>query len=497
MPKILLISLISAILSLVSCSNSGTESFSLSGNVITGGTNLADVTLYISHPRYGTFTVKTDSNGNFSLSDLWNGDYVVTPKKEGYLFEPANATISINGNTSSNFNAISTWQKIILGSGSARASNIKPTSDGGYIIAGYIDTASTTGKAYDFWIIKLDVSGSIVWEKKFDGGSSLHDFAFYVEESFTLGVSDGYVIAGKSETIDRSYDGRVIKIDPSGNIIWNYTYGGADYDELNKIIQSADGGYVLVGKTKSCLECGGFSNVWILKLNSNLTENQNITFGGDDTTNGLFYDDYAFDICKTLSGGYAVIGGTKSYSEADKIIKGLYLKYDSTFNIPDVIVGDSGYYEEEYKSISQTSDGGFIVTGYAKNSDFASYDLILTKTNSSGTVTWRQIIDASINKNDKGFSVVQTSDGGYAVAGESFNSSTDNDIVLFKFDTNGNLLWKKIYSNLLNDSGVSLRETSDQGFIIAGNSESAINHDVLWILKTDRNGIIYGYNDNE
>jgi len=140
------------------------------------------------------------------------------------------------------------------------------------------------------------------------------------------------------------------------------------------------------------------------------------------------------------------------------------------------------------RSVVQTSDGGYAMGGYTNSFGAGGYDVYLVKTDSSGNLVWQKTYGGA--GGDYGFSVVQTSDGGYAIAGftTSFGAGS-GDVYLVKAYSDGGLLWQKTYGGTATDYGLSIVQTSDDGFAIAGYTGSfgAGNNDV-YLVKTDPTG---------
>ncbi len=148
------------------------------------------------------------------------------------------------------------WQKCFGGSKSEEAKSIQQTSDGGYIVAGY--SASTNGAVTenhgdsDYWVVKLNSTGNISWQKSF--GGSYHDEARSIQQT----SDGGYIVAGYSESTDGDVTGNhgdsdywVVKLNSTGNILWQKSLGGSDDDEANSIQQTSDGGYIVAGYSQS------------------------------------------------------------------------------------------------------------------------------------------------------------------------------------------------------------------------------------------------------
>jgi hypothetical protein len=174
--------------------------------------------------------------------------------------------------------------------------------------------------------------------------------------------------------------------------------------------------------------------------------------------------------------GFIVAGWTNSYTYGANDF--LVYKLDSNGNKQweknyGGINDDYGY------SITQTSDGGYIVAGYSDTFTNGGSDFLVYKLDSNGTKQWRA------------YSICQTSDGGYIVAGCGIPDNTYGgyDFLVYKLDSNGNKQWRKNYGGINDDYGYSITQTSDGGYIIAGYSDSFTNggYDFL-VYKLDSNG---------
>ena len=193
-------------------------------------------------------------------------------------------------------NPLSGWPKTFDGGGRDAAYSIQQTSDG-YIVAG--ETYSALTGSTDAWILKLDANGTIVWQKTFGGAN--YDIAYSIQDT-----TDGYIVAGETSSSGAgSADAWVFKLDSSGNLQsgWPKTYGGTSRDAANSIQQTSDGGFIVAGETSS--SGAGYADFWILKLNANGDIVWQKTYGGSN-------DDIARSIQQTLDGGFIVAGETSS-----------------------------------------------------------------------------------------------------------------------------------------------------------------------------------------
>jgi len=355
------------------------------------------------------------------------------------------------------------WQKSLGGTSEEEALCIQQTADGGFIIAGesYSNDNDVSGNhgASDYWIIKTDNSGEIQWQKSL-GGSS-----YEVASSIRQCTDGGYIVAGFSRSNDDDvtdhhgttsfYDYWVVKLDSIGTIEWQKSLGGTVNEFANSVLQTVDGSFVVAGYSAS--------------VDGDVTGHH----GGTVTTD--------YWIVRLSASGNLLweksLGGTAT---------------------------------ETANSISQTTDGGFIVAGYSNSSDFdvtvnyGTFDYWIVKLDSAGNIEWQKSLGGTAD--DESASALQTFDGGYIAAGHSF--SDDNDVTgnhggydywIAKLHSDGSLDWQKSLGGSSDDFASSIDQTADSGFIVAGYTSSNNNGDVsgyhggfywgdYWILKLDASG---------
>jgi len=311
------------------------------------------------------------------------------------------------------------WTKTIGGPASEEGNSLIQTSDGGYVIAGY--TSSFGAGQLDVYVVKLDANGNLQWTKtiggkKADVGTSL------------IQTSDGgYAIAGFTESFGAGeWDVYVVKLDASGNLQWTKTIGGPKGDEGYSLIQTSDGGYVIAGYTNSF--GAGKADVYVVKLDAKGNLQWTKTIGGPESEIGN-------SLIQTSDGGYAITGTTGSFGTGKAAVyvvkldaKG-NLQWTKTIGGPESEVGNS---------LIQTSDGGYAITGTTGSFGAGEADVYVVKLDANGNLQWTKTIGAK-NKNYSKSSLIQTSDGGYAIAGhtESFGAGKW-DVYVVKLDKNGN-----------------------------------------------------------
>lgn len=356
------------------------------------------------------------------------------------------------------------WAKTFGGSGNDHGHSVQQTSDGGYIIAGSTDSYGA-GSA-DVWLIETDSSGNLAWNKTFGGLGN--DYGHLVQET----SDGGYVIAGSTGSYGAGNDDVwLIKTDSSGNLAWNKTFGGPSEDHGYSVRQTSDGGYIIAGETVSY--GAGNADVWLIKADSSGNETWNKTFGGSS-------GDYGNSVQQTPDGGYVIAGTTYSYGAGSADV--WMIKTDSSGNMAWNKTFGSPLHDHG-SSLDRTSDGGYVIAGWTDSYGAGDYDIWLIKTDSSGNAAWNKTLGGW--NSDYGWSVQQTSDGGYIVGGYtgSFGAGND-DVWLIKTDSLGNAVWDKTLGGSNSDYGWSVQQTSDGGYIIAGytGSYGAGGYDI-WLIK--------------
>jgi len=340
------------------------------------------------------------------------------------------------------------WRKVYGGDGLDAPESLIQTSDGGYAIAGY--TTSLSYGREDFWLIKFDSFGNEEWNKTYGGAVS--EIAFSVIQT----DDGGYVLVGGTSTFGAGgADFWVLKTNSFGEPEWNKTYGGPNWDVAYSIVQTIDG-YVIGGCTRS-FGSGG-SDFWLIKIDEYGNKIWDKTYGGSGHE--------GMSLIQSSDGGYALAGYTTSYGagEADVWI----VKTDMVGNIQwNKTYGGTQF---DYAcSVIQTFDGGYALAGATDN--HGDFDFLLVKTDSNGNMQWNRTYRViNYGKVDEVRSVVQTHDGGYAligIRGLSYITQFSGDCWLVKTDAEGEMQWNKTWGGQYRDYGRDILQTSDNGFLVA------------------------------
>lgn len=347
------------------------------------------------------------------------------------------------------------WSQTFGGTGEDVAFSVRQTTDGGYILAGYTALLGA-GDCGDIYLIKTNADGEMEWSQTFGGED--REKAFSVQQT----TDGGYIVAGYTMLFASEYnvyDVYLIKTDSNGNKEWSQTFGEARWDQANSVQQTADGGYILAGVTDWYPQepwwVGG--DFYLIKTNYLGNEEWSQTFGGEGS-------ECAWSVQQTTDGGYILAGCTDSFGAGDDdayLIKTDYLgneEWSQTFGGAD---------EDWARSVQQTTDGGYILAGYTYSFGAADADVYLIKTDPSGEVEWSQTFGGT--ERDQAYSVQQTADGGYILAGYTYSLGTEvYDAYLIKTDPMGNEEWSQTLSGKGLAMALSVQQTADDGYILAG-----------------------------
>ena len=318
-----------------------------------------------------------------------------------------------------------TWNRTYTASNIIEVDSVLQTLDSGYLLGG---TSRGTSKIV---IFKVDSSGNLLWNKTYDGvGNHL--------SKWLIPTNDGnYAIAGQ-------YGGGfwLAKVDEDGNVLWNQTYIGNGFSWATSLTETSDGGYALVGQTGSSLgqihssSIDAMGVVWILKTDDFGVEQWNNTLGLGVVWSVVQKNDGGFAVAGTLTSDYLLMTTSSTGG----------LQWNKTYGSQD---NDVCY------SVVQTTDGGYALGGWMwLRSNGGGPNPTIVKTDALGNVEWTKYYSGGLARY-----MTKTGDGGFALVGTK----------LVKADASGNDQWETILQTTNSSAeGYSVTETQDGSYAVAG-----------------------------
>ncbi|WP_173970249.1 T9SS type A sorting domain-containing protein [Flavobacterium bizetiae] len=356
-------------------------------------------------------------------------------------------------------------------------------------------------------------SQDILWEKSYGGTHA--DYLFDAQPT----ADYGFVLAGSSlsnKTGNKTDDNQgdldfwIWKMNEKGDLDWQKNIGGSGFDLLQSIKNTRDGGFILAGTSSSSTgfqkkeDCKGITDFWVVKLDASGGEQWQRTIGGSG-------QDELLCAFQTKDGGY-ILGGSSSSNPPVISIKpnaksitttkaDLFNKSEKSRGNMDYWIvkldkqGDiewqrtyGGQYADVLRSMEQTTDNGYILAGYSNSpisgdktvSNKGIGDFWIIKINDTGEIQWQNTYGAE--GDDQPYVIHQTSDEGYIVGGNSNSKnalttmggivSNGTDYWVLKLDRDGGVLWSKTYDFGKVDILTSLVENKDQTYLIGGYAQS-------------------------
>jgi len=400
------------------------------------------------------------------------------------------------------------WGSNFGGSDLENGRVIRSTADGGYITAGFTkstdNNVSTNYGNYDAWVVKIDASGGMEWEKSI--GGTADDF-FY---DMKVTSDGGYIACGATYSTDNGIVGHhgvidawVVKLSSAGMVEWQKVFGGQYVDAANCILEMPDGGFIFAADSNSnngeVTGYHGGADYWIVRIDASGSILWQKTFGGSQA-------DYPSQVIPTLDNGFLLVGSSTSED-------GDVTNHHGNYDFWVVKINASGALEWQKafggtagdlaNGVVQTNDGGFIISGstYSTNGqvigNHGMNDVLVIKINAAGALEWQKCYGGS--DFEFGHKIIKSTDGNYIIAART--QSVDGDVVLnhgnmdawiIKINDTGQLLWQKTMGGPNNDTAFNVNPASDGGFISIGVSASATGDlsnnyglDDFWIVKLE------------
>jgi hypothetical protein len=334
--------------------------------------------------------------------------------------------------------------------------------------------AEDTGKNQCFDTTPVPTPISKTWMKTF--GESESDLGYSVQQT----TDGGYIIAAETYSFGGNGDIWVIKTDRNGNKIWEKKLGGVDQEYNPNIKRTNDNGFIITAKTYSF--GAGEIDIWVVKLDENSAEQWNTTFGNQ-------FWDYNGECQQTTDGGYIIVGTMSRYEPL--IFDLCLIKIDGQGNQQWNKTFKNTLESYDFgMSVQQMNDGGYIIAGSTiPRGTNTGYDIWLIKTDVQGNEQWNRIYRE--NGSWKATrSIEPTSDGGYIIiANRGYYESKQVDIFLMKINQYGDEQWNRTYGGLQDDYVGESYQTSDEGYILIGYTESyGAGEADVWMIKTDTSG---------
>ncbi len=326
--------------------------------------------------------------------------------------------------------------------------------DGSYIVFG--STYSYGAGDFDMYLLKLNSAGDTIWTATYGGDST--EYGYDIQQT----TDGGYILVGSTRSFGSGKrDVYLVKVDSVGQTVWSRTYGGADNDEGCSVRVTGDG-YIICGTTSS--RGAGYSDLYLIRTNTVGDTLWTKTFGGVGGESGSA-------VREVTGGGFVAVGSTGSFGEG----------YSSIYLVRVDASGDSlwavtlGGDKADFGSgIEIAPDGGFVIIGSTASYGSGYSDAYLIKTDLAGVPTWQQTFGGS--NDDRGYSVRPTRDGGYVIAGttESFGAQ-GIDIYIIRTDLFGNHIWSQKYGGSKSDFGRMVFQDQARDYMVVGYSYSYSN----------------------
>jgi hypothetical protein len=362
--------------------------------------------------------------------------------------------------------AQTTFMKVYPTNYDKTSRDVLPTSDGGYLIVG--STNNSTLNDCDAYVMKTNSAGDTISTKTFGGNKP--DYLYSMVET-----TDGNFFAlGYSQSFNGGdYDIYLLKLSPSGNLIWQKNYGSWGNEEGREIIQTSDGNYVFIGQSNSGVSS---TDICMMKIDNDGNVIWTKYYGGSNA-------EFGNSVKQCSDGGFIITGQTFSYGSGGG--DAWLVKTDSDGNYSwDKTFG--GPFDDEGISIVTNSDGSHVFA-VRDSSSGQDVDVRVIKTDGSGNVLWNKLYAG--NKKDTPKTLRKTSDGGFIVGAISRSFGWINpDMWLLKLDANGDTTWSRHYGWVDHEHCHSARQSSDGGYLAVGHSRSNSPNQKIMFLKLNGNG---------
>ncbi len=343
------------------------------------------------------------------------------------------------------------WSNNYGGQYNDKGNSCRQTSDGGTVIVGssYISDATD----HDIYLLKIDSAGNQIYSRTF--GTTSTEYGYDIVET----SDGGLVLVGCSNSFGTGdKDIYLIKTDSDGYLLWSKNIGGTGDDDGYSIRQTSDNGFIICGTTNS--SGAGYTDLYLVKTDANGNVLWSKTYGGSGGEAGAA-------VRQTADGGFIMIGSTGSFG----------IGYSSIYVVRTDHNGDSlwattygGNRADFGSSVEVTSDGGFVFVDATASYGSGYSDVYLIKTDPWGNQEWHQTYGGT--GDDRGFSVSETGDGGFAVAGITQSYGAGTNAYLVRTNPIGEMVWDNYYGGVGADYSRAVIQPQQTDFLLAGYSYS-------------------------
>ncbi len=344
--------------------------------------------------------------------------------------------------------------------------SVQQTLDGGYILAGGAQFDATIGS--EMYLVKVDESGAMEWERTF--GTLGLDRAYCVRQR----IDGGYVLCGAFDSFGND-SLTIIRTDPAGDMLWERQYGGSvGRNMAYSLVESLDGGIVVTGFRGA----NPVSDILVLKVDGDgdVLWTSVIDLGGEE---------YGNTIRLMSDGGYMIVADNGEY-DPDGDIHLLRLNADGDTLWTRTF--DSGMHDTA-RGLWVNDDGGCIIAG---GRDYPSRDIFLLRTDEQGNELWRRS-HGDPTRDELAMDVQQLDDGGFIICGRKEDPLFNDDITmhLFRTDADGYIMWERTWGQGIFSEAMSLDRTTDGGFVLLGHTLDNLGgmaYGHMYLVKTDGAG---------
>ncbi len=511
------------------------------GYILTGYTYSTNEDITLNKGQSDVWVVKLSSTGTMQWQKTYGGKQVdagrsIVPSADGYLI--AGYTFSNDGDVTGfkgqsdvwiikvDNNGVLQWQKCLGGNNLDLANSIDATTDGNFIVAGYTysnngDVSGNKGQQ-DVWVVKINASGIIQWQKTYGGTSN--EVANIIQPT----ADGGYIFSGGTTSNNVEVSGNrggldvwVVKINSIGIVEWQKCLGGTSGEEGSGLVLAPDGGYLISGYTYSnntdVSGNAGTQEVWAVKINATGVLQWQNCLGGTNSES-------ASSVTLSSTNTYVIVGRTASNNGEVSGNNGGTDLWLVNLNNANTIVwqkclgGSAAQATNTNSEIKILADNELITVGSSNSNFLIDYhgreDVLVTRYTAAGAIIWQRNYGGG--ESDYGTSVVPTSDSGCIIAG--YTISDDGDVIdnhggydgwIIKIDKTGELQWQLAIGGTDDDFINAIIATTDGAYLATGRTNS-IDGDVsgnqggndVWVLKIDASGTLlwnkcYGGTDED